>query len=253
MSFDRAADYYDATRALPGASRDALADVLAAELTGAGRCLEVGVGTGRIALPLHARGVPLVGSDIAATMLARLVANAGGSAPFPLVLADAGRLPFGSAAYDAVLFCHVLHLLTDWRAAVDEAGRVVAPGGALLIDFGGIARLPWHEWCVEIFRRHGIEQRRPGVSAPEEVAAHLGITAEPLPPVAVTFARALAEDLDGWEQQRYSWTWLYDRDQMHAAVADIRIAAAERGWSVDEPATMAHPMQWWRFRVPSTA
>lgn len=155
MSFNRAADYYDATRGLPEQVRTALADVLAAELAGASRCLEVGVGTGRIALPLHERGVRIVGSDIAPTVLARLVANAGGVAPFPLVCADATRLPFRPAVYDAVLFCHVLHLVTDWRAAVDEARRML----------------------------------RPGVSDPATVAAYLSVDAEPLPPVPMTVRR----------------------------------------------------------------
>jgi len=54
-----------------------LADLLVAELDGRGRCLEIGVGTGRIALPLHERGVDLVGIDLATPMLARLIDNAG--------------------------------------------------------------------------------------------------------------------------------------------------------------------------------
>ena len=60
VSFDRAAGYYDATRGLPADVQEALTEVLAHELEGKGPCLEVGVGTGRIALPLHRRGVPLV-------------------------------------------------------------------------------------------------------------------------------------------------------------------------------------------------
>jgi len=103
ISFDRAADYYDATRALPDDARVALTEVLAAELAGRGPCLEIGVGTGRIALPLHDRGISLVGADIAPAMLRRLVRNAGGRQPFPLLLADATRLPLSGAAFGAVL------------------------------------------------------------------------------------------------------------------------------------------------------
>ncbi len=56
VSFDRAADYYDATRRLPDSVRDQLAELLADELVERGLCVEIGVGTGRIALPLHRRG-----------------------------------------------------------------------------------------------------------------------------------------------------------------------------------------------------
>jgi ubiquinone/menaquinone biosynthesis C-methylase UbiE len=93
VSFDRAAEYYDATRGLPPAIREQPADVLVAELSGRGTCLEIGVGTGRIALPLHERGAQLVGADIAPAMLARLAENGGGRSPVPLMLADATHFP----------------------------------------------------------------------------------------------------------------------------------------------------------------
>jgi ubiquinone/menaquinone biosynthesis C-methylase UbiE len=64
VNFDRAVGYYDATRALPADSKDALTAMLAAELAGRGGCLEVGVGTGRIALPMRERGIKLAGMDI---------------------------------------------------------------------------------------------------------------------------------------------------------------------------------------------
>lgn len=55
MNFDRSAGYYDATRALPAATMTELTGVLAAELAGRQPCLEIGVGTGRFALPLGVR------------------------------------------------------------------------------------------------------------------------------------------------------------------------------------------------------
>jgi SAM-dependent methyltransferase len=50
---------------------DAAADVLA-ELAGGGRALELGIGTGHIALPLAHRGVRVHGIDISRAMVARL-------------------------------------------------------------------------------------------------------------------------------------------------------------------------------------
>src|SRR5437660_1883314 len=51
-----------------------------AELAGNGRALELGIGTGRIALPLARRGVALHGIDLSRAMLARLRAKPGGEA-----------------------------------------------------------------------------------------------------------------------------------------------------------------------------
>ena len=41
-----------------------MVDILTDELRGRGRVLEIGVGTGQVALPLHAAGTPLVGDGI---------------------------------------------------------------------------------------------------------------------------------------------------------------------------------------------
>jgi ubiquinone/menaquinone biosynthesis C-methylase UbiE len=58
---------------------DAMVDVLA-ELAGDGAALELGIGTGRIALPLAARGVSVSGIDLSEAMVARLRAKPGGDA-----------------------------------------------------------------------------------------------------------------------------------------------------------------------------
>jgi ubiquinone/menaquinone biosynthesis C-methylase UbiE len=249
VSFDRAADYYDATRGLPDDARDRLAGILAAELAGRGPCLEIGVGTGRIALPLHERGVALAGLDVAPAMLQRLIANAGGRPPFPLMLADATRLPLAGSSFGAVLASHVLHLIPEWRAAVDEAMRVLRPRGVLLADFGGPTPTPWGEPCHERLQRHGVFHIRPGVSAPEDVAAHLAqqVRARPLRPVAVSFRRSLGQDLHDWERQIHAWTWPYPLDQMREACADIRAWAAERNWLLDQDFDLERKIQWWVF------
>jgi 16S rRNA A1518/A1519 N6-dimethyltransferase RsmA/KsgA/DIM1 with predicted DNA glycosylase/AP lyase activity len=51
-----------------------------AKLAGGGRALELGIGTGRIALPLAARGVPVHGIELSRAMAARLRAKPGGEA-----------------------------------------------------------------------------------------------------------------------------------------------------------------------------
>src|SRR5687767_6601787 len=59
------------------AAVDPVVDLLV-ELAGGGRALELGIGTGRIALPLAQRGVPVHGVDISVAMVARLWAKPGG-------------------------------------------------------------------------------------------------------------------------------------------------------------------------------
>ena len=86
------------------------------------------MGTGRIALPLHERGIRLAGADIAEAMLRRLVVNADGVLPFPLLLADATRLPLADGTFGSVLAVHVLHLIPAWRDARGGGHAGPAPG-----------------------------------------------------------------------------------------------------------------------------
>ncbi|MFN8232898.1 MAG: class I SAM-dependent methyltransferase [Actinomycetota bacterium] len=86
-------------------------EVLSAEFGEKGPILEVGVGTGQVALPLAAGGVRVVGIDLARPMMERLVAKAGGRSPFPLVEGDATGMPFADDAFDEAYLRWVLHLI----------------------------------------------------------------------------------------------------------------------------------------------
>src|SRR5260370_20271091 len=74
-----AATYDDSSEVFGPGAADAVADVLAG-LARSGRALELGIGTGRIALPLARRGVPVHGVDLSRAMVARLRAKPGGDA-----------------------------------------------------------------------------------------------------------------------------------------------------------------------------
>ncbi len=144
LNFDPIAHRYDDTR---GYSAH-VADVIAAGLlkvsgvSPGGNLLEIGIGTGRIALPLLARGVNVTGVDISTRMVERLRTKYDaerGAAPsqrfgaLRVEMADMTALPFADGAFDAVVAVHVLHLVPQWRSALDEALRAVKPGGTLLL------------------------------------------------------------------------------------------------------------------------
>jgi ubiquinone/menaquinone biosynthesis C-methylase UbiE len=275
VSFDRAASFYDATRGLPEDVGLALAGMLAAQLGSRGTSLEIGVGTGRIALPLNDLGISIVGTDISAAMLDRLVANAATYAgvashppgtrvpsptgpnrpPFPVLRADATDLPLVAASFGAVMASHVLHLIPAWRDAVDEAIRVLRPGGLLLVDFGGNTPAPWRSESFAVLAAHGIAPVRPGVNGPVPLAEYLGsrATMRQLPAVEMTAPRSLGQDVDEWEHQIHAWTWPYDAGQMRTACNAVRDWAAREGWSTEAQVDVTSTIQWWAFELTDRA
>jgi ubiquinone/menaquinone biosynthesis C-methylase UbiE len=139
ISFDRAAEYYDTTRGYAEGSAERIRDAIVA-YTGAGpgtRFLELGVGTGRIALPFIRAGYHYMGVDVSSAMMARLASKLAGDQiaaayRYELRQADITALPFEAACFDVIIAVHVLHLVEGWQQAVQQARRVLRPGGWLL-------------------------------------------------------------------------------------------------------------------------
>ncbi len=237
ISFDRAASYYDRTRLITSEASADLTRLLAGELEGRGRALEIGLGTGLIGLPLHQVGVPLAGVDVSPAMLGELRRKAGGAWPFPIAVADATRLPFADRTFGGAVARHVLHLIPDWRAAVAELVRVIGPGGVVLIGYGASGG-PWQEVTDHIEGLVGPRARRPGLEAHDvdrldQALAELGGTARELPPVWQLSTYTIAIFLADVGERVHSWTWRVDPEVLGAAIGDTRAWALERYGSLD--------------------
>jgi demethylmenaquinone methyltransferase/2-methoxy-6-polyprenyl-1,4-benzoquinol methylase len=123
--FDRMAPLYD--RVMPPANGETLAAGLDHATRPIGRLLDVGGGSGRAAAALTGPEITVV--DVSLGMLARARDGRGLSG----VAGDAGRLPFRDASVDALTIVDAFHHLPDQEAAVREAARALAPGGALVV------------------------------------------------------------------------------------------------------------------------
>ena len=157
--FDRAAGYYDATRGLPPGVEEAVAAafVAAGRLEPTSHVLEIGVGTGRIALPLAPRVGRVLGVDLSAAMLAKGLEKRG-ALPVHFARADATRLPCANESADAAVAVHVFHLVAGWRAALVELARALRPGGLLLHGADDQARgRAWTRWRERLDAQLGVE------------------------------------------------------------------------------------------------
>jgi len=106
------------------------------ELAGDGRALELAIGTGRVAVPLAERGVPVTGIELSRPMVDRLRTKAGDE-QIPVVVGDmaTARAP-GEFSLVYLVFNTISNLLTQAEqvACFRNAARHLRPGGRFVIE-----------------------------------------------------------------------------------------------------------------------
>jgi ubiquinone/menaquinone biosynthesis C-methylase UbiE len=256
--FDPAVRAYDRTRALAPAAMDALLDVVHEELAPAGRVLEVGVGTGRLALPLSQRGMHIIGVDLSPLMLQRLLEKAG-SGPRPDVLiGDATRLPFRARAFEGALLVHVLHLVPNWPEMLRELDRVLAPGSSIVIGLGaadGRADPVPQEVGNAFQRAVGIERRFPGLLGSEmprfeDATTSMRWMLRFLPEVQDAQERTIEELIAELEDGTWSWTWDLTPEERREAAAVTRDEMRARFGDIEAPRTFESRIGFRTYRTP---
>lgn len=120
-----------------------------------GPVLEYGSGTGRLTVPLHRKGIRIVGVDYTREMLERVPRRARRSRTTcpPLAQGDVSRLPFAHETFRLVMapYGMVQSLLSDavLSRALREAWRVLKPGGLLGVDL--VPDVPrWREYTRKL-------------------------------------------------------------------------------------------------------
>ncbi len=183
-----------------------------------GVVLMLGCGTGRVALPLAAAGVPTVGLDWDAGMLdflrRRLAASHGG-VPLRLVQADFRTLPLAAAAFDLVVLpCNTYTTVPpgERRAFLQGVVRVLRPGGRFAFSApnpGLVASLP----VV-------------GEAEPEAVFRHPEIGL----PVQVS---------SGWRRMGERWTVFWHYDMLYPDGTVARQSVSQTHWLPPAEAELA--------------
>ncbi len=244
LVFDRAADYYDATRSLPPETMAQVIRNLRAELEGRGPSLEIGVGTGRIAVPLAEEGVDVVGVDLSLPMMVKLKEK-DRQGLVSVAQADATRLPFRDNSFEAGIASHVFHLIPDWKTALAELLRVIAAGGVLLVAIG-TGSGPWEEIYERFREEAGPLAVRPGADRIEEIDEALSSfpNARLLPEVINSDSMTPNELLAMLEKGWYSFTWSMTSEDLVRIADLVRPWAKERYGSLDAPIEDDHAVEW---------
>jgi SAM-dependent methyltransferase len=115
-----------------------------AEIAGGGAALELAIGTGRIALPLAARGLRVHGIDLSPDMVAQLRAKPGGE-EIPVAIGDyATTRVDGSFSLVYIVFNSINNQTTQEAqlASFENAAAHLEPGGCFVVEVGTPARAP---------------------------------------------------------------------------------------------------------------
>ena len=189
-----------------------------ADLAGSGRALELGIGTGRVALPLARRGVPVHGIDLSTAMVARLHAKAGGN-DIVVTMGDFATTTVDGSFSLVYLVCNTIMNLTTQEAQVAcfrNAAAHLAPGGCFVIKVmvPELQRLPPGE-TFQVFRGSetywGIDEY--DVANQGLISHHIEIVDGNVEAVSMPF--------------RYAWPAEYD---LMAQLAGMRLRDRWGGW-----------------------
>ncbi|HVF08471.1 MAG TPA: class I SAM-dependent methyltransferase [Actinomycetota bacterium] len=241
---ERVAARYDETAAemFDPAIFDPAVDFLAA-MAGDGRALELGVGTGRIALALAERGVPVHGIELSEAMTARLRAKPGGG-DIGVTIGDfATTTVEGSFSLAYVVFNTIMNL-TSQQSQLACFGNVAAhlePGGCFVVEVmtPELRRLPPGDTFRVFHGEHeywGIDEY--DVAAQGLISHHLEVVDGRLERVSMPFRYVWPAELDlmaqfasmtlrerwaGWKREPFT-----SESRQHVSVWEKSLGSAER-------------------------
>ena len=201
---ERVAARYDESGEIEGMFDPAVVDPvvdLLVELAGGGRALELGIGTGRIALPLARRGVPVHGIELSKAMAAKLRAKPGGE-EIGVTIGDFATTSVEETFSVAYLVFNTIENLTTQAAQVACFRNVAThlePGGCFVIEVGvpELRRLPPGE-TARVFHvsetRWGIDEY--DVASQGLTSHHFELVEDRLERVSVPFRYVWPAELD---------------------------------------------------------
>jgi SAM-dependent methyltransferase len=169
-----------------------------ADLAAGGRVLELGIGTGRIAIPLAARGVEVHGIDTSPAMVDKLKAKPGGD-QIAVTIGDMADVPVDETFALVFVAFNTFYMLTtqeDQVRCFRNVASHLAPGGAFLVS-GFVPDLSMVEQGEYVSAREALLDRvRLDVTTYDRMNQRLNTTQVRITEDGVRFVHA---------QLRYAW------------------------------------------------
>lgn len=212
--------------------------------------IDIGAGTGRVAIALASKGVQLIAVDPALPMLQTMQRKSGEG----LVLAVAAEgtcLPFCSNMADAVVLARLLYLVADWRGVLREAKGVLRQGGILFHEWGnGDASEAWvqvREKARSLFQEAGVaDPFHPGARSEGEVDSclrDLGFHRRERIEAGAGPTITLGDFLNKIQSGEFSYVWNVPKDVQDCCLPQLR-CWCESKFDLHQPASMPAALHW---------
>lgn len=212
--------------------------------------IDIGAGTGRIAVALADNGFQVVGVDPSLPML-QAMRQKSGEALVLAVAADGARLPLRKSSVDALVLARLLYLVADWQDLLHEGKGVLRRGGILFHEWGnGDASEPWvqvREKARSLFQEAGIEAPfHPGARSEVEVDCclrDLGFHRQEVIDAGIGSAITLADFLNRIQSGEFSYVWNIPKDVQAACLPHLR-RWCESKFDLYQPAPIPAKLHW---------
>lgn len=250
--FSRVAFAYDRTRYHPPEVSGRIATALTAPVEKFFRdplFLEIGAGTGRISVPIIARGYRYLALDENPAMLEVLRQKVAGVArKVRLVEADARELPFERDSLHAVIAVHFWHMMDNWQQALVESLRVLRPGGFLFEGWDQTEGSS-EDWNIqqkwrEILGVTGYDlvrgRHQARLAEVEKELARHGLEPKTKPVADWTEMRSPRISLEMIAERIYSFTWDVPEEVFRPSVQELSRWVAETYPDPD----VEYPINW---------
>jgi ubiquinone/menaquinone biosynthesis C-methylase UbiE len=218
--------------------------------------IEIGSGTGRIGMPLIARGFRFTGLDVDPDMLTVFRNKYGGiSRKVSLVEADAQDLPFDDHYFDAAVAVHIWHLIPNLEKALAEAVRVVKPGGFLFEGWEAPTleseELLLRDIWIDALGKRGVDVKRVGQRVALETSAQFlharGLESQEAIVATWDVHQSPTDVIEALQDGVYSFTKNIPIDQRYAAARDVREFLSTHYTDLEAPVRVP-----WSFRLRTT-
>jgi SAM-dependent methyltransferase len=218
--------------------------------------LDIGAGTGRVAITFAAIGYTVVALDPALQMLKELRSKAP-DRQIQVVAGEGAQLPFAAGYFDAVILARVLYLMADWRKVLQQSYDVLKPGGWLFHEWGnGEADEAWvqiREKTRTLFEDAGVKNPfHPGARSESEIddfLAGLGFHRNNELRIGPGPNMTLLQFLDRIMSGEVSYIWNVPKHVQESCLPQLK-KWAENTFDLEQSAPMPMELRWTVYRKP---